>query len=167
MAVLTCSIQYLILQVCVCVVPCSPRKAHLQDFREAARKHRELAHTQAVRPAPAEPLFQSPDSACLSSTPSKLHPKPVPCSTLETQGRPGSPLPPACTGTAGWEAWGCWSGSCPSAHDWMWKSGPTTAGTGGRWAERDSTEKKREGDSKLCLSRACCRHARLWWPLCR
>lgn len=88
---------------------------------------------------------QSPDSACLSGTPFKLHPKPVQCSTLETQGRPGSPPPPACTGTAGWEAWGCWSGSCPSAHGWMWKSGPTTAGTGGGWAERDSTEKKRGG----------------------
>lgn len=53
-AALTCSVDHLKLQICVCVVHCSPLKAHLQNFWEAVTEHRKLAHTQAAQPIPAE-----------------------------------------------------------------------------------------------------------------
>lgn len=73
----------------------------------------------ALGPCPSELLGPAPSEARCQSV------------TCKTRRLPGSPLWPACTGTADWEAGGCWSGSCPPAHGWTWHSGQRIAETGG------------------------------------
>lgn len=87
MAMLTCSIYHLKLQVCVCVIHRSPLEAHLEDFWEAVTEHRMLAHTQEAHLTGAQapssqhlPKLAVPKAQIvlgLAGIPCKLDPKPV------------------------------------------------------------------------------------------